>query len=96
MMITQHTFGVPNIQGISVKVVRHDHAVRYTATIKLEFDKGQTQMVSVASDNLEALIPKIDLCPICNIELQERELVAMGNAYPMANPNVDDYENLPF
>ncbi len=96
MMITQHTFGLPDIKGISIKVVRHDHAVRYTATIKLEFDKGQTQMVSVASDNLEALIPTIDLCPICNIELHEKDLVAFGNNLPMANPNVDDYENLPF
>lgn len=92
-MITQHTFGLPDIQRISIKVVRHDHAVLYTATIKLEFAKGQTQIISVSGDNLEALVPIIEVCPICNIELHEKDLVAFGNNLPMAN---DDVDALPF
>lgn len=96
MIITQHMFGIAEIEKFSIKIVRHDSPVRYSATIKLEFGKGQMQMLTVAGDNLEALIPTIDLCPICNVELHEKEMVAFGNNLPMANPDVDDYENLPF
>jgi uncharacterized protein with PIN domain len=96
MIITQQTFGMPDAKGISVKVVKDERSGRYTATITIELMNSAAQMVSVAGDNLEALIPTIDLCPICNIELHEKDLVAYGNNLPMANPNVDDYENLPF
>ena len=95
MIITQHMFGLSDIKGISIKIMRND-AVGYMTTIKLECANGQTQMVSVSSDNLEALVPTIEVCPACNAELYEKEMVASGNNLPMANPNVDEYENLPF
>lgn len=95
MIITQQTFGMPDAKGISVKVVK-DGSGRYTATITIELMNSAAQMVSVSGDNLEALVPTIEVCPICNIELHEKDLVAFGNNLPMANPDVDDYENLPF
>ena len=95
MIITQQTFGMPDAKGISVKVVK-DGSGRYTATITIELMNSAAQMVSVSCDNLEALVPTIEVCPICNIELHEKDLVAFGNNLPMANPDVDDYENLPF
>ena len=96
MIITQQNFGMPDIKRISIKVVKHDLVQLYTTTIKMELNDGQTQVVSVSCDNLEALVPTIEVCPICNIELHEKDLVAFGNNLPMANPDVDDYENLPF
>lgn len=95
MIITQQTFGMPDAKGISVKVVK-DGSGRYTATITIELMNSAAQMISVSCDNLEALVPTIEVCPICNIELHEKDLVAFGNNLPMANPDVDDYENLPF
>lgn len=95
MIITQQTFGMPDAKGISVKVVK-DGSGRYTATITIELMNSAAQMISVSCDNLEALVPTIEVCPVCNIELHEKDLVAFGNNLPMANPDVDDYENLPF
>ena len=95
MIIIQQTFGMPDTKGISVKVVK-DGSGRYTATITIELMNSAAQMISVSCDNLEALVPTIEVCPICNIELHEKDLVAFGNNLPMANPDVDDYENLPF
>lgn len=92
MIITQQTFGMPDAKGISVKVVK-DGSGRYTATITIELMNSAAQMVSVSCDNLEALVPTIEVCPICNIELHEKDLVAMGSNYPMAN---DDVDALPF
>lgn len=92
MIITQQTFGMPDAKGISVKVVK-DSSGRYTATITIELMNSAAQMVSVSGDNLEALVPTIEVCPICNIELHEKDLVAMGSNYPMAN---DDVDALPF
>ena len=92
MIITQQTFGMPDTKGISVKVVK-DGSGRYTATITIELMNSAAQMVSVSCDNLEALVPTIEVCPICNIELHEKDLVAMGSNYPMAN---DDVDALPF
>ena len=93
MIITQQNFGMPDIKRISIKVVKHDLVQLYTTTIKMELNDGQTQVVSVSCDNLEALVPTIEVCPICNIELHEKDLVAMGSSYPMAN---DDVDALPF
>ena len=92
MIITQQTFGMPDAKGISVKVVK-DGSGRYTATITIELMNSAAQMVSVSCDNLEALVPTIEVCPICNIELHEKDLVAFGNNLPMAN---DDVDALPF
>ena len=92
MIITQQTFGMPDAKGISVKVVK-DGSGRYTATITIELMNSAAQMVSVSCDNLEALVPTIEVCPICNIELHEKDLVAMGSNYPMAS---DDVDALPF
>lgn len=93
MIITQQNFGMPDIKRISIKVVKHDLVQLYTTTIKMELNDGQTQVVSVSCDNLEALVPTIEVCPICNIELHEKDLVAFGNNLPMAN---DDVDALPF
>ena len=93
MIITQQTFGMPDTKGISVKVVKDERSGRYTATITIELMNSAAQTVSVSCDNLEALIPTIEVCPICNIELHEKVLVAMGSNYPMAN---DDVDALPF
>ncbi len=92
MIITQQTFGMPDAKGISVKVVK-DGSGRYTATITIELMNSAAQMGSVSCDNLEALVPTIEVCPVCNIELHEKDLVAMGSNYPMAN---DDVDALPF
>ena len=92
MIITQQTFGMPDAKGISVKVVK-DGSGRYTATITIELMNSAAQMVSVSCDNLEALVPTIEVCPVCNIELHEKDLVAYGNNLPMAN---DDVDALPF
>lgn len=92
MIIIQQTFGMPDTKGISIKVVK-DQSGRYTATISIELMNSAAQMISVSGDNLEALVPTIEVCPICNIELHEKDLVAMGSSYPMAN---DDVDALPF
>ena len=92
MIITQQTFGMPDAKGISVKVVK-DGSGRYTATITIELMNSAAQMISVSCDNLEALVPTIEVCPICNIELHEKDLVAFGNNLPMASHDVDE---LPF
>jgi uncharacterized protein with PIN domain len=92
MIIIQQTFGMPDTKGISIKVVK-DQSGRYTATITIEMMNSAAQMISVSGDNLEALVKTIEVCPICNIELHEKDLVAMGSNYPMAN---DDVDALPF
>lgn len=93
MIITQQTSGFQPVKDITIEIKRHDYAVWYTATISIEFTDGAIQRTSISGENLAELIPTVRLCKQCNIELHEKELVALGSDYPMAN---DDVDELPF
>lgn len=93
MIITQQLFGMCDTKEISFKIVKDERSGRYTTTINIELMDNTIQVISVSGATLDALVPTIEVCRLCNIELHEQELVAFGNSLPMASHDVDE---LPF
>ena len=83
---------------------------RWHAEIGIIFDNGVHQRMTICGDSLEAMKPLVTFCDATGrvldektqqpaewwVRAQEQDLVAFGNNLPMANPDVDDYENLRF
>ena len=84
------------VTGIEGKITKSQgDSPIYILELKIQFGDWDQQTITVHGSSLESVIPKLSFCDRCHAE-HEQDLVALGNSVPMANPDVDDYENLPF
>ena len=99
MFHRSHNTRVTSIKSKITKRAIDNHDPIYILEMQIQFGDWEQQTITVHGGTLESVIAKVSLGADCKTELaelMERDLVAYGNNLPMANPDVDDYENLPF
>ena len=95
MFHRSHNTRVTSIKSKITKRAIDNHDPIYILEMQIQFGDWEQQTITVHGASMNAVVGYITFCDECRAE-QEKDLVAYGNNLPMVNPDVDDYENLPF
>lgn len=95
MMSMFHRSHNTRVTGIKSKITKRaidNHDPIYILEMQIQFGDWEQQTITVHGASLDSVVGHITFCDECLAE-QEKDLVAMGSSYPMAN---DDVDALPF